>query len=142
MKTPSEVPGLSCSQGKPITTISPARLPVNNMTHKLIMLLSLLPPFCSPLPLTLSHSITPMTATPPVRCPAHFPSAALSFQPRSHLSDSGVGQMCQVFFEVGVGGGVGFGRRTLGRSVRKLALTSAQSLQVGSYNFRLFGAGC
>lgn len=56
MKTPAEVPGLSCSQGKPITTISAAWSPVNNMTHKLIMPLSLLPPFppCC-LPLHLSH---------------------------------------------------------------------------------------
>ena len=90
MKTPSEVPGLSCAQGKPITTIGAAWLPVNNMTHKLIMPLSLLPPPSSLLPRTLSHSITPVTATPPARCPARSPSAARSLQSGSRSTDSGV----------------------------------------------------
>lgn len=87
MKTPGEVPGLPCSQGKPITTIGPAWLPVNIVTHKLIMPVSLLPPFSSLLPLTLSCSITPMTAAPPAWCPAHFPSAAHLLQSRSPLHD-------------------------------------------------------
>lgn len=132
MKTPSEIPGFSCSQGKLITTISAAWLPVNNMTHKLIMPLSLLHLFSSLLPLTLSHSITPMTATPPAWCPTHFPSAAHSFQSGSHLNDRGRGgQTHQAFFEVG-GGGPQL------ENTWRITLTSAQPLQVSSDNFILF----
>lgn len=134
MKTPCELPGLSCFQGKPITTISTAWLPVNNMTHKLIMAPSLLPLFSSLLPLTLSHSITPMAATPPVWCPAHIPSAAHSFQSRSHLNDSGGGQMRQMllFFWSG-----GLSWRTLGEvrenyTHRCSALTS-EKLQLNTF---------
>lgn len=105
MKTPSEVSGLVCSRGKPITTIIAAWLPVNNMTHKLIMPLSLLPPSSSLLPLTRSHSITPMTATPPAWCPAHFPSAARTHpEPDRTWVTVGVGRCVKCFFFFLIGG--------------------------------------
>lgn len=72
MKTLSQVPSLSCSQGKPISTISAAWLPVNNMTHKLIMPISLLP--CFP-PCCLVLSPTPsLSCLPPL-----LPGVLLAF---------------------------------------------------------------
>lgn len=122
MKTPGEVPGLSCSRGKPITTTGAAWLPVNNMTHKLIMPVSLLTPFSSLLPPARSHSITPMTATPPpVWCPAHFPSAAHSFQSRSPLND--VAEEHQALLERACEGGVGSAGSVGEFSVRRQKMT-------------------
>ena len=109
MKTPSEVPGPSFAQGKPITTVSAAWLPVNNMTHKLIMPLSLLPPFPSLLPLARSHSITPVTATPPVWCPARFQSAGSLVPMRLALEwQWGWADVSSAFWSVCGGGGVDF----------------------------------
>lgn len=48
MRAPGEVPGLSCSRGKAISPTGAAWLPVNNVTHKLIMLVSLLTPLLLP----------------------------------------------------------------------------------------------
>lgn len=57
MRAPGEVPGLSCSRGKAISPTGAAWLPVNNVTHKLIMLVSLL----TPLLLPAASRLTPMT---------------------------------------------------------------------------------
>lgn len=59
MRAPGEVPGLSCSRGKAITSTGAVWLPVNNVTHKLIMLVSLLTRFSLP----AAPRLTPMTAT-------------------------------------------------------------------------------
>lgn len=63
MRAPGEVPGLSCSRGKAISPTGAAWLPVNNVTHKLIMLVSLL----TPLLLPAASRLTPMTVASPIR---------------------------------------------------------------------------
>lgn len=63
MRAPGEVPGLSCSRGKVISPTGAAWLPVNNVTHKLIMLVSLL----TPLLLPAASRLTPMTVASPIR---------------------------------------------------------------------------